>query len=744
MNTTDPQLESRRFQKRSLFCAGIVLALFFIFFARLVYLQIFKHTFYATLSQKNIISVIPIEPDRGLIYDRNGVLLAKNDSVYSLMLIPGRIHHIKETIQALTPIADLTPDDIKSFYYAMKQYYPYQPVPLKKQITEKEADQFYVNQYRFPGAVIQKSTVRYYPLGAALGNVVGYVGRINPKELANIDAANYTASDDIGKAGVERENETLLHGQTGSEEAEIDANGKVVRILKETPSTPGDNVYLTVDSQLQTYIEKIMGDNAGAVVAIQPQTGQVLAIVTNPSYDPNKFVRGMSTAEYQTLLNAKNHPLFNRATRGLFAPGSTVKPFIAFYTLNNHLIDIKDYIFDPGWYQLPNTTHVFHDWKKGGHGWVNIYKAIYMSCDTFFYQLAANLGIDRLDQALGNFGFGQETGINLPEERTGVVSSPNWKMGHVGVPWYGGDTVMSGIGQDYTLVTPLQLATATATMANRGQRFVPNVLLEIRHADGTEENMHSTESTPVATNDPAAWNVVISAMQQVVQNNDGTAHYGFGANTPYTVAAKTGTAQVHGEKRNDQDKVENLPKQFRDNHWFIAFAPVDHPQIAVAIIVEHSPEAVSVGRKILDFYFNELKTNAAKETQVNAQAAPIPLPATTTVQNPPPPVGGKPKTPVTLPAAQSTIALPASPVATPAPVKIAPPENTNAPAPTAPAIPAPNSDDVIADSNAQTLQQEMDSRLDMQMQLQNDVQSDLQNDIKNSEKNDADHSNQSN
>src|SRR3989338_6750996 len=678
--SAQPTTESIRFFKRSLLCGIIVLCLFLMLLVRLMYLQVVKHTFYATLSQKNIISVIPIQPERGLIYDRNGVLLAKNEPVYSLTLIPGRIHDIQKTIKALTPVVDLTSTDIKNFHNAMKQYYPYQPVPLKKQITEEEADQFYVNQYRFPGAVIQQNTVRNYPLNKVASNVVGYVGRINAKELADVDAADYSASDDIGKAGVEREDETLWHGTMGFEEAEIDANGKAVRILKQTAPIPGANIYLTIDSQLQAYIEKIMEKNTGAVVAIQPTTGQVLALVTKPSYDPNLFVQGMTNAEYQALLTAKNHPLFNRATRGLYAPGSTVKPFIAFYPLNNNIIDTKDYIFDPGWFRLPNATHVFHDWKKGGHGWVNIEKAIYMSCDTFFYQLADTLTIDKLDPALSAFGFGQKTGINLPEERAGVVPSPAWKMGHIGLPWYGADTIMAGFGQGYLLVTPLQLADAAATLANRGQKFTPNVLLEIRNPDGTAENIQPNAQTTVTTNNPTAWNTVIAAMQQVVLNNDGTAHFSFGTGTPYTVAAKTGTAQVHGIDRSDPNQQNNEPKRLRDNHWLIAFAPVDHPQIAIAVLIEHNPIANQVARKTLDFYFNELKTAAAQTQQQNAALPAIPVPS-----------------------AQSTPA----------------PTTPKAPAPTSiPASALPVRKDGINNSNALELQQEMDTTLDMQMQLE--------------------------
>ncbi|MCX7126203.1 MAG: penicillin-binding protein 2, partial [Gammaproteobacteria bacterium] len=390
--------ESKRFFRRSTLCAMGVFALFFLLLLRLIYLQLFEHGFYATLSNRNVISVIPVKPNRGLIYDRNGVLLAKNIPVYSLMLIPARVKDLPKTIDALTKLLQLSPDEVKNFYHIERQYYPYQAVPIKQQLTEAQVDSFYVNQYRFSGVTVQTNMIRNYPLANAMGDVVGYVGRITANELAQVNPTNYTASDEIGKAGVEAEDEVLLHGIMGSEEAEIDANGKVVRVLKTTPPIPGDNIYLTIDSKLQAYANHLLGQNAGAVVAIQPATGQVLALVTKPNFDPNMFVQGMTNAQYHAIMTAPDHPLFNRATRATYAPGSTVKPFIAFSALNDGVINTQDYIFDPGFFRLPGTKHIFKNWVKKGFGWVDVTKAIRVSCDTFFYQLATVLGIDRLDQ----------------------------------------------------------------------------------------------------------------------------------------------------------------------------------------------------------------------------------------------------------------------------------------------------------------------------------------------------------
>lgn len=362
----NPHQESKRFIKRSAICAAAVAVLFLCLFARLIYLQLIEHYFYATLSKKNIINIIPVKPARGLIYDRNGVLLAKNTPVYSLMIIPGRVTHLKATIEALEPLIHLSPEDIASFYKNLKNYRRFQLVPLKENLSESELSQFYVNQYKFPGVVINTSLMREYPLGKTMGSVVGYVGRINPDELAQQNSSNYTPSDAIGKTGIEAENEAQLHGKIGTEEVEIDARGKTVRIIKQTPPIPGDSIYLTIDSKLQAYAEKQMAGKNGAVVAIDPATGQVLALVTTPSYDPNPFVEGISHKDYSALLNAPGEPLFNRAIRGLYAPGSTVKPFISAYALENNIITPETEIYDPGYYRVENTKHIFHDWKHSG------------------------------------------------------------------------------------------------------------------------------------------------------------------------------------------------------------------------------------------------------------------------------------------------------------------------------------------------------------------------------------------
>ena len=724
MTNNTPELN--RFLRRSLICAAGILFLFFVLLIRLVYLQVFKHGFYDTLSDRNVINIVPIPANRGLIYDRNGVLLAKNIPVYSLMVVPGRVRNLKDTVKSLQKIVKLSSDEVDSFYRNVKQSYPSQPVSLKQQLSESEVAQFYVNQYRFPGVTVQANMMREYPLGESTANVVGYISKITAAELAQVNPANYTATDTMGKAGVELEDESLLHGTMGAEEAEIDANGKIIRILKKTPAISGSNIYLTIDSKLQAYGQKLLGKNNGAIVAIQPNTGQVLALVTNPSYDPNLFTKGMTQAQYHELITNPNHPLFNRALRATYAPGSTVKPFIAYSALNDGVITAKDNIFDPGWYQIPNTKHIFHNWVKTGFGWVNVTKAITVSCDTFFYQLAVTLGIDRLDQALTQFGFGELTGINLPGERAGIVPTPEWKEKHIGQAWFTGDTVVAGIGQGYVSATPMQLASAVTVIANRGLKFQPSVLLKLQQPNGDTTVMQPIAEKPVETKDPKNWDTVIQGMQQVV--TEGTASGTF-SGVAYTAAGKTGTAQVHG---GDDGANPNESKRLQNNHLFIVFAPVDHPQIAVAVVVEHihgmSQAAVQVARQFIDYYFVQYKAEQAKEAAEIAKQPLIPAPSGLPVQN-------KNESQSALPQPNNNESKKKDNNTLPAPKDLPTPQPPAVPAPTVttPQIPQPQKQiqqDLTSDLQKEIqkkstapkkddeLQQQMEEKVDTQLDMQ--------------------------
>lgn len=592
--------------QRCIVAIVIMLILICLLIIRLGYLQISQHDVYTTLSKKNWLDIVPIEPTRGLIYDRNGVLLAENVPVFSLDILPYKIHNIPQMLAEISKIIPLSDTEIAQFHKELKQHRRFDEIPLKLRLTDNEVARFYENQYRFPGALIKARLMRHYPMGSTFSHVLGYVGRINLDELNDIDSRNYSASNYIGKLAIEKFYEDELHGTVGYEQAENDSSGQPVRVLNRIKPIPGKNLYLTIDSNLQIAAEQALGGHRGAIVAIQPATGQVLALVSEPTYDPNIFVEGISTEDYETLHKSPDRPLYNRALRGLYPMASPIKPFIALEGLNSGIANPNFSISDPGWYQLPNSSHRFYDWKRHGHGRVNLSHAITSSCDTYFFDLGHKLGIKRIDDILTRFGFGQSTGIDVGEELSGVVASPSWKRRVKGASWYEGDTINSAIGQGYMQTTPLQLANGVAAIANRGKRFVPHLLLSEQQPGKKTEAQKPISLNPVILEENT-WNFVINAMRNVVESPQGTASR-FGKNLPYTVAAKTGTAQVYSiKKRNKNDEAEaqeNLAENLRDHSLFIAFAPVDKPQIAIAVIVENNNKlAVNVARRLLDYYF---------------------------------------------------------------------------------------------------------------------------------------------
>lgn len=605
--------EARLFRDRAVLCAIILATLLALWLFRLVYLQIIEHQFYSTLSRQNLLGIIPLEPSRGLIYDRNGIVLARNTPRYTLALIPEKIKNIPETIQRLQKIIDIDENDLKQFNRHRNQYRQFDPIPLKLKMTEEQLDKFYVNQQFFPGVVIQKRSTRYYPLGAMTSEVVGYVGRINVNELKKIDPQNYDASDDIGKNGIEKFYEKALRGRVGSEEAEMNATGHVVRSIRRTPPTAGKNLYLTLDSRLQIAAHEALGEENGSVVIIKPQTGEVLAMVSHPSFDANLFANGISQEDYQNLVNSPNHPLFNRAVHGQYAAASTVKPLIATLSLDLGVVDTKTRIFDPGWFRLPNIEHVYHDWKKGGHGTVNVTRAIMVSCDTFFYQLAVHLGIRELAKIYQQFDYGKLTGIDIPDEEKGIVPTPEWKRKAYGKPWYPGDTVITGIGQGFFLATPIQIAHAVSILANRGEKVTPYILLKtVAESGKTRLRRIKKSDHPLILKDTQSWQTTIEAMQMVIDNPEGTARH-FGAHPGFTVAGKTGTSQIYGHANGEAEARTDLPKNLREHHLFIAFAPIDNPEIAIAVVVEHSANADGIAGKLFNLYF-ENKHEKTTET----------------------------------------------------------------------------------------------------------------------------------
>lgn len=583
----------------------IMLLFILILIIRLGFLQLTEHSLYTTLSQKNWLDLVPLEPTRGLIYDRNGILLAENIPVFSLDVTPYKVNNLPQTLSEIAKIISLSDTDIALFQKELKRHRRFDEIPLKFRLSESDVAKFAENQYRFPGVFIKARLLRHYPFEGAFSHVLGYVGRINIDDLQDIDSINYAASNYIGKLGIEKYYEEELHGAIGYEQAETNASGEQVRVLNQIKPTPGKNLYLTLDSKLQIVAEAALAGHRGAIVAIQPATGQILAMVSEPVYDPNLFVAGISSQKFLTLQQAPDRPLYNRTLRGLYPFASTIKPYIALEGLESGIVSPHFTLYDPGWYQLPNSGHVFHDWRHLGHGTVNLAKAITSSCDTYFFDLAHKLGIQRIDEILTQFGFGDLTGIDMEEELPGLVASPTWKKNVKGLPWYEGDTLNSGVGQGFMQATPLQLASGIATLANRGQRFTPHLLFATQEPGQSSVLEPSTPLKPIVLHDQNEWQIVINAMQGVITSPDGTGYH-FGKLGPYTVAAKTGTAQVYTPKQyihtEDNDPQLNLPERLRDHSLFIAFAPVDNPQIAIAIVVENSKLAASIARQVLDDY----------------------------------------------------------------------------------------------------------------------------------------------
>ena len=576
---------------------------------RLAFLQLEKHTLYTTLSQKNSLDLIPIEPTRGLIYDRNGVLLAENIPVFSLDVIPYKVANMRKTLPEIARVVPLTETELAQFQKELKQHRRFDEIPLKIRLSEADVAKFSENAYRFPGFFIKARLIRHYPYDASFSHVLGYVGRINPDELEEIDATNYSATNYIGKLGIEKYYEDELHGTVGYQQVESDASGEPVRVLNSIKPIPGKNLYLTLDSRLQIAAEKALTGHRGALVAIDPSTGQVLALVSQPSYDPNVFVGGISNQEFQALQDSPDKPLYNRALRGLYPLASTVKPYLALEGLESGTITADTTLYDPGWFKLKNSEHIFHD--HSSHGMVNISKAIFTSCDTFFFDLAVKMGIHNIDHVLSQFGFGELTGIDLEEELPGLVATPEWKRRVKGLPWYPGDTVNSGIGQGNMQATPLQLANGVAAIANFGQRYTPYLLLGSIEPGKAYQVQAPVPAPAVQLKNSHAWTVVVDAMQGVISAPGGTG-FRFG-HALYPVAAKTGTGQVytyakrgiHGPDANSDQS--HLDERLRDHSLFIAFAPVDDPQIALGVIVENSKEAASVARLVMDYYLLELK-----------------------------------------------------------------------------------------------------------------------------------------
>lgn len=600
----DHFMECRLFTNRAIlllvFCGLLLLALF----TRLLYLQVIDHEHYTTLSEDNRVKLQAIAPNRGLIYDRNGILLAENLPSFSLEITPEQVDDIPSTLAALEEIIHIRDIDRSRFEKLLARKPRFQAIPLRFHLDDAEVARFSVNRHRFPGVDIHAGLARHYPLGKLGVHALGYVGRIDEKALQNIDTSNYSGTTHIGKIGIEKTYEDVLHGTVGVQHVETTAQGRVLRVLQRTPPVPGNNLYLTLDSRLQAAAEKAFEGRTGSAIALDPKTGDVLAMVSLPTYDPNPFVNGIEFDAYKALRDDDREPLFNRALRGQYPPGSTIKPFIGIAGLEQGITGSKSTTYCPGFYSLSGSARKYRDWKRTGHGTVNLNTAIEQSCDVYFYDLALSMGIERIHDYLQHFNFGQRTGIDIVGELPGLLPSPAWKRQHRGEPWFPGETIITGIGQGFFLTTPLQLATATAALANNGQMVQPKIVHAEQYAGSDDLQPHQPRiGETITIKDQQHWDAIIHAMVDAVHAPRGTARR-IGADSPYQIAGKTGTAQVFGLKQEEKYDAEAIPEKLRDHSLFIAFAPVDDPRIAVAVIVEHggsgSAVAAPIARTIMD------------------------------------------------------------------------------------------------------------------------------------------------
>ncbi|HEY0664713.1 MAG TPA: penicillin-binding protein 2 [Gallionella sp.] len=602
------QREIFHFRLRLVVSIAFVAVLLVILLARLFYLQVVRHGYYQTLAESNRIAIVPISPNRGLITDRNGVVLARNYSGYTLEINQEKTSDIEATINELGNLVEITAKDRKRFRKQLAESRNFETLVIRNRLSDEEVARFAAQQYRFPGVEIKARLFRDYPYGDKMSHLIGYIGRINQADMKELEArdlaANYRGADYIGKTGLEQSYERDLHGITGIEQVEVDAGGRAVRMVSTTPPVSGNTLILSIDAKLQEIAEQSFGAYRGALVAIDPNTGEVLAFVSKPGYDPNPFIDGIDSQSWDELNNSPDVPLNNRALRGQYPAGSTVKPFMALAGLNYKIRTPEQTISDPGVYYLPGSSRQYRDWKAGGHGAVNMFRSIVVSCDIYYYGLATDLGIDNIYNYLSRFGFGKKTGIDLEGEASGLLPSQAWKMKRYQQIWYPGDTVSVGIGQGYSLVTPMQLAFATATLANNGLAYRPHLVKEVRSPRSEESRLIASEPLYDLGIDPKHLDLIRKAMVGVTQPGGTAVYAALGA--PYQIAGKTGTAQVIGMKQGEKYDAEKIHERHRDHAWFMAYAPAEKPMIAMAVLVENGGHgggtAAPIARKVMDYY----------------------------------------------------------------------------------------------------------------------------------------------
>ncbi len=584
------------FRRRTITAWAVVVVIAFGLSSRFLYLQVSQHESLTAQSDNNRIKIEPLAANRGLIYDRNGEILADNRPAYRLSLTSEHIADMDATLQALAEVIDLSEESISRFQQLAALKHRFQGVPLKFRLTEEEVARFAVLRYRFPGVEVIPYLTRHYPRGDQLAHVIGYVGRMDSRDVQNVDPGVYRATTHIGKSGVERFYEERLHGKPGLRRMEVSAEGRSIRELERSAPISGESLRLTIDANLQLAAIKALGAFAGAVVVLAPSNGEVLALVSQPSFDPNPFVGGVSRQHYAQLLSSNKRPLFNRAIQGGYEPGSTMKPFIALAGLRSEEVEPEDTVHSIGYFQLPNQERKYRDWKRGGHGVVDLRDALIQSVNVYFYELAVRLGIDRLEENLAPFGLGAKTGIDLMGENPGVLPSRAWKRKKKGLPWFPGETVIAGIGQGFFVVTPLQLARAVTVIASRGKLVQPHLLMD-------RQTLHEKQISV----EPEHWDVVIDGMIGVVNDIRGTARR-IGAGSRFLIAGKTGTAQVYGQEEDEEYVESEVAEHLRHHALFVAFAPADAPEVVVAVVAEHggggARVAAPIARKVIDAYMD--------------------------------------------------------------------------------------------------------------------------------------------
>ncbi len=618
LNAHDRELS--RFRFRIAFAAVIVVLAFLVLLARFFDLQVLRHEYYSTRAEDNRISLVPIIPNRGIIVDRNGTVMARNYSAFTLEITPAKVDDLEAMIEGLGKVVDIQPKDRKRFRKLLEESKTFESLPIRTRLTEEEVARFAANRYRFPGVEVKARLFRQYPLGAVASHALGYISRINKRDMEMIEEneqeTNYKGTDHIGKTGIEQKYEFALHGETGYEQVEIDAGGRAIRRLSRSAPVQGKDLTLTLDTKLQDIAEKVFGDRRGALVAIEPSTGGILALVSNPTFDPNLFVDGIRSDDWDLLNNSPEKPLLNRALNGAYPPGSTFKPFMALAALETGKRTPGQAISDPGFFNFGG--HQFRDDKKGGHGSVDMYKSIVHSCDTYYYMLANDMGIDAIARFMGQLGFGQKTGVDIEGESEGVLPSPEWKMRRFKRPeqqkWFAGETISIGIGQGYNAYTPIQLAQAMATVANNGVMFRPHLVKYITDSRTGEKTM--IEPEPLRLLHWKQQNIDVIKRAMIGVNTSGTAAKAF-AGAGYVSGGKTGTAQVFSLKGGDY-KATRLKKELRDHALFVAFAPADKPTIALAVLVENggfgAQSAAPIARMVFDYYLlGKLPKGVAQE-----------------------------------------------------------------------------------------------------------------------------------